>query len=160
MHLNLVRSCETPSDPARCPLPPVWVPSRLRALARTARDSRASCAPSRGCARLVPRTSQALAGGLSLRIAGFFACTRLSCSVLYLAFVCSMLRSVARSVRLVKPLRPCAVSVSFRPHRLRLSLLCSAALVLSQALRLAADSLASCWLCCCTCSAAACSPAL
>ena len=23
MHLNLVRSCETPSDPTRCPLPPV-----------------------------------------------------------------------------------------------------------------------------------------
>ncbi len=27
VHLNLVRSCETPSDPTRCPLPP-WHPSR------------------------------------------------------------------------------------------------------------------------------------
>lgn len=27
MHLNLVRSCETPSDPTRCPLPP-WHPAR------------------------------------------------------------------------------------------------------------------------------------
>ena len=29
VHLNLVRSCETPSDPTRCPVPP-WVPARLR----------------------------------------------------------------------------------------------------------------------------------
>ena len=60
VHLNLVRSCETPSDPTRCPLPP-WVPSRLRAPAST-RANRA-----RQRARLVlclasPRTSQALAG--------------------------------------------------------------------------------------------------
>ena len=78
---------------------------------------------------------------------------RLSCFVLFPFFRCSMLCSVPDSLHLVKPLfhlfnalqcsrfraacqalRPCAVSVSFRSHRshrLRLSLLCSAALVLA-----------------------------
>ena len=65
-------------------------------------------------------------------------------------FRCSMLCSVSDSLHLVKPylplfnalqcsafraacqaLRPCSVSVSFRLHRARLSLLCSAALVLA-----------------------------
>ena len=53
-----------------------------------------------GCVRhLFCLASQALAG-FSLIVSHP---VRLSCFVLYLAFVCSMLRSVARSVRLDKP---------------------------------------------------------
>ena len=43
MHLNLVRSCETPSDPTRCQLPP-WVPSRLQAGSRALARPVAACA--------------------------------------------------------------------------------------------------------------------
>ncbi len=76
VHLNLVRSCETPSDPTRCPLPP-WVPlAAYHGLSRPRGSCgiRAACAVPRGgagclgslrrCARhlsLLPRTSQALA---------------------------------------------------------------------------------------------------
>ena len=148
MHLNLVRSCETPSDPTRCALPP-WVPTRgcghlARPRAVRARLPRGPC----GCVR--PRVN---ARGFSPCLAGFFR--------MYAAFV---FRAVPRFRSFnasqcttfhaaYQALRPCAASVSFRPHRLRLSLLCSAALILSQALRLAADSPAS-WealhlLCCC-----------
>ena len=146
MHLNLVRSCETPSDPTRCAVPP-WVPVADAGRPVTRRGF------------TVPRGLALLC--LAPREPSLFSLCLADCLASYAAFVfravppsvCSMLCSVADSLHLVKPLfhlfnalqcsrfraacqalRPCAVSVSFRSHRshrLRLSLLCSAALVLA-----------------------------
>lgn len=94
MHLNLVRSCETPSDPTRCELPPCCPPR--------------GCVQARAAARvlcLAPRKpSLFLACSRILR--GFRAscCTSLS---FINALQCSAFRAACQA------LRPCAVSVSF-----------------------------------------------
>ena len=65
VHLNLVRSCETPSDPTRCQLPP-WVPSRLRAGSRAA--SRGLCCASHLAS---PRGFSLCLAGFSRTLCGF-----------------------------------------------------------------------------------------
>ncbi|QHJ75334.1 hypothetical protein SnaR1_gp50 [Sphaerotilus phage vB_SnaP-R1] len=86
VHLNLVRSCETPSDPTRCPLPP-WVP----------------LAADRGLSR--PRGSCGILAALATRA----ACAVCAASV-RLALCLAAVRVACESVRVL------AASVSFRLH--------------------------------------------
>ena len=128
MHLNLVRSCETPSDPTRCPLPPCCPRG-------SARDSRAVRAGA--CALASTRAScashLASPSGFSLCLAVLSHPMRLSCFVLYLSFVCSMLHSVARSVGLSSPCSPALYLYLFA--RIACGPRCSAALILAHPVR-------------------------
>jgi len=130
VHLNLVRSCETPSDPTRCPLPP-WHPSRLCAVCTMPHNCVQSvlylttvcslCCASRLC-WLSCESVLVLAVSVSL-----FACilVTLAWFSLYLASKCSMLCPLSILAYSAATL---VLSVEFRPligrdwlHALRLS---------------------------------------
>ena len=119
MHLNLVRSCETPSDPTRCPLPP-WVPSRLWVLC-------SACA-----AR--PRPS------LHSQPCGLCSLCGLRCALWPVRVACESVRAPTVSVSFYLAsqalvgsrcsslvLAPCAAFVFCTSPLFRCSMLCSAA---------------------------------
>ena len=142
VHLNLVRSCEGPSDQTRCPLPP-WAPSRpdrglsclarpssaLAALAiRAARAIRAQCVRlSRPCldacglARYLFLFACHPCGLLALPcLACILADSSMPCGFMLPSFALrfvSMLRSVAASPCLVRRLlHPCASLAGLALH--------------------------------------------
>lgn len=115
VHLNLVRSCETPSDPTRCPLPPRH-PSRpdrglschrRPSFALAALATRAACAIRAQCVRL--SWPCLVACGLARYLSPF---------ALHLANPCGLLACLAKpcglACILADSLMPCMVSCCHR----------------------------------------------